>query len=166
MAVPSELTFSGLHRLDRRLSVQYSVAWYGWESLDSISVSHPDCPTNSGFKLPQGQCLTESVNAKDSWKLAFAVNYKLNDVMWLRSGTSTEKSTESATFSIPFDKRTNFSFGLSYYASRTLSFDIGLTYAKYETTRIKDQVGQDSFDISTEGNSTMIGFQLNYKLIE
>ncbi len=166
MAIPSELTFSGLHLLDQRLSVQYSFAWYGWESLNSISVSHPDCPANSGFNLPQGQCLTESVNAEDSWKVAFAVNYKLNDVVWLRSGASTEKSTESATFSIPFDKKTNFSVGLSYYASNSLSFDIGLTYVKYETTRIKDTVGQDSFDISTEGNSTILGFQLNYQLIE
>ncbi len=166
MTVPSELTFSGLHQLDRRLSIQYSLAWYEWESLDSISISHPDCPANPGFNLPQGQCLIESVNAEDSWKIAFAVNYKLNDVVWLRSGTSTEKSTESATFSIPFDKKTNFSIGLSYYASRSLSFDIGLTYAKYETTRIKDTVGQDSFDVSTEGNSTMLGFQLNYQLID
>lgn len=166
MAVPSELTLSAVHQLDQRLSVQYSLAWHGWESLDNIAVSHPDCPANPGFNLPQGQCLIESVNAEDSWKIAFAVSYKLNDVLLLHSGASTEKSTESATFSIPFDKKTNFSFGLSYYASRTLSFDIGLTYAKYEATRIKDTVGLDAFDISAEGNSTMLGLQLNYQLID
>jgi len=166
MAVPSELTFSGVHQLDQRLSIQYSLAWYGWENLDSISVSDPNCPANSSFNLPQGQCLSESINAEDSMKLAFAVNYKLNDVIWLRSGASTETSTESASFSMPFDKKTSFSFGLSYYASRSLSFDIGLTYAKYESTRIKDTIGLDSFDVSTEGNSTMLGLQLNYLLID
>ncbi|MDX2320198.1 MAG: outer membrane protein transport protein [Moritella sp.] len=166
MAVPSELTLSGVHQLDQRLAIQYSFAWYDWQNLDEISVSHPDCPANAGFNLPQGQCLLESVNAEDSWKFAFAVSYKLNDVILLRSGASTEKSAESATFSVPFDKKTNFSVGLSYYASRTLSFDIGLTYAKYETTRIEDSVGQDTFDVSAEGNSSMLGLQLNYQLIE
>jgi len=166
MTVPSELTLSAVHQLDQRLSVQYSLAWYDWANLDSVSVSHPDCPANSNFNLPQGQCLTEAVNAEESWKLAFAVNYKLNDVIWLRSGASTEKSSESATFSIPFDKKTNFSFGFSYYASRALSFDIGLTYAKYEITRIEDTVGLNDFNIKTQGNSTMLGLQLNYQLID
>lgn len=166
MAIPSELNLAAVHKLDQRLSIQYSLAWYGWENLDSISVTHPDCPANAGFNLPQGQCLSEPVNAEDSWKVAFAINYKLNDVLWLRSGASTEKSTESATFAIPFDKTTSFSFGMSYYASRALSFDIGLTYAKYESSRIKDTIGLDSFDVSTEGNSTMLGFQINYQLIE
>ncbi|WP_043994820.1 OmpP1/FadL family transporter [Moritella sp. PE36] len=166
MAVPSELTLSGFHQLDPRLAVQYSLAWYGWENLDYISVSHPDCPANLDFNLPQGQCLIESVTAEDSWKIAFAVSYKLSDVILLRSGASTEKATESATFAIPYDKKTNFSFGLTYYASRTLSFDIGLTYARYDTTRIKDTIGLDDFDVSTEGNSTMLGLQLNYQLID
>ncbi|PKH07998.1 OmpP1/FadL family transporter [Moritella sp. Urea-trap-13] len=166
MAVPSETTLSGVHQLDPRLAIQYSLAWYGWENLDSISVAHPDCPANAGFNLPQGQCLTESVNAEDSWKFAFAVSYKLNDVILLRGGASTEKSTESATFSIPFDQKTNFSVGLTYFASRSLSFDMGLTYARYETTRIKDTIGLDDFDVSTKGNSTMLGLQLNYQLID
>jgi long-chain fatty acid transport protein len=166
MAVPSETTLSGFHQLDPRLAIQYSLAWYGWENLDYISVSHADCPANPDFDLPQGQCLIESVNAEDSWKFAFAVSYKLNDVILLRSGASTEKATESATFSIPFDKKTNFSVGLTYFASRSLSFDMGLTYARYETSRIKDTIGLDDFDISTEGNSTMLGLQLNYQLID
>jgi len=165
MAVPSELTLSGFHQLDPRLAIQYSLAWYGWKNLDYVSVSHPNCPANLNFNLAQGQCLIEDVNAEDSWKIAFAVSYKLNDVILLRSGASTEKVTESATFSIPFDKKTNFSFGLTYFASRTLSFDMGLTYARYDTTRIKDTIGLDDFDVSTDGNSTMLGLQLNYQLI-
>jgi len=165
MAIPSELTLSGFHQLDPRLAIQYSLAWYGWNNLDYVSVSHPDCPANLNFNLAQGQCLIEDVNAEDSWKIAFAVSYKLNDVILLRSGASTEKATESATFSIPFDKKTNFSFGLTYFASRTLSFDMGLTYARYDTTRIKDTIGLDDFDVSTDGNSTMLGLQLNYQLI-
>jgi long-chain fatty acid transport protein len=165
MAVPSETTLSGFHQLDPRLSIQYSLAWYGWENLDEVSVSHPDCPANPDFNLSQGQCLTESVNAEDSWKFAFAVSYKLNDVILLRSGASTEKSTESATFAIPFDEKNNFSVGLTYFASRSLSFDMGLTYARYETTRIENTVGLDSFSVSAEGDSTMLGLQLNYQLI-
>lgn len=166
MAVPSETTLSGFHQLDPRLAIQYSLAWYGWENLDYISVAHPDCPANPNFNLSQGQCLIESVNAEDSWKMAFAISYKLNDVILLRSGASTEKATESATFSIPFDKKTHFSFGLTYFASRSLSFDMGLAYVIYDTTRIKDTIGLDDFDISSEGNTTMFGLQLNYQLID
>ncbi|GIC75805.1 OmpP1/FadL family transporter [Moritella sp. F3] len=165
MAIPSETTLSGFHQLDPRLAIQYSLAWYGWENLDTISVAHPDCPANQDFNLSQGQCLTESVNATDSWKIAFAVSYKLNDVILLRSGASTEKSTESATFAIPFDERSSFSVGLTYFASRSLSFDMGLTYARYATTRIENTVALDSFSISAEGDSTMLGLQLNYQLI-
>ena len=166
MTVPSEITLSGLHQLDSILSIQYSLAWYTWSGLDDISVSHPDCPANPDLNLTQGQCLLETVNGQDSWKMALAVSYKLNDVILLYSGASTEKTTESATFAIPFDQKSNFSAGFTYYASRKLSFDLGLTYVKYDTSRIKETLAGQDFDVSTDGNSTMLGLQLNYKLLE
>lgn len=166
MAVPSELTLSAVHQLAQPLSIQYSFAWYDWQNLNEISVSHPDCPANLELNLAQGQCLSESIHAEDSWKAAFALNYKLNDTVLLRSGIATEQTTESATIALPFDQRTNFSIGLSYYATPSLSFDVGLSYAKYQRDQIIQTIAASSFEISSQGSSTLLGLQLNYQLMD
>lgn len=166
ITIPSELVFSGLHKVDKRLTLLYSFSRYGWSEQKNTEIKNSGCNPDASFGLSQGQCLSEEVSASDSFRLAMAMNYKLNDITVMRSGLAYEQNTDSQTFANPFDQKHWFSFGFSFNVSRRLSFDIGFAYAFYEEHKQELTIASNSYQITNSGNDIVAALQLNYRFLE
>jgi long-chain fatty acid transport protein len=159
--VPEEIQLSAVHQLNSTLSIQSSLAWHNWGNLTDLSITHTDCPDNPSLNLPSGQCLKEKSNGKESWRIALAVNYQLNNAVIVRSGIATEQTSESSTIAMPFDNQNWFSLGLTYQATPKISFDMGIAYLTYEDITIAGS----NYQVKAHGSNTLLGLQLSYRLI-
>lgn len=166
ITIPSELVLSGLHKVDRRLSLLYSFSRYGWSEQKNTEIKNRGCNADATFGLDQGQCLSEEVSASDSFRLAIAMNYKLNDITVFRSGIAYEQSSDSQTFANPFDQKHWFSLGFSFTANQRLSFDIGVAYAFYEENKQELTIASNNYQITNSGNDIVAALQLNYRFLD
>lgn len=164
--VPEEMQLSAVHQLTSTLSIQSSLAWHNWHNLSDLSITHSNCPANPNLNLPPGQCLKEEMDGKESWRIALAVNYQLNNAVIIRSGVATEQTSESSTIAMPFDQQNRFSLGASYQASPNISLDVGISYLKYSAVDMMKSVADSSYQVKAHGTSALFGLQLNYRLLE
>ncbi len=157
IGLPSIAEFSGYHALTDQFSVQYSVMYIGWESMDNLT-----------FELANGGEYVKDYNWDNSWRFNIGGTYVLNESVTLRTGIAVDRSPiaeENRIISIPDSNRIWYSLGATYALNENASIDLGLTYLDGEKTSVTEE--QEALGLTMEADTKttawITGLQVNYR---
>jgi long-chain fatty acid transport protein len=120
MTMPQAVMFSAYHELTKRLAVMGNLGWQDWSQFGKVDVQVAAEDTTS---------LTVDRNYKDTWHVAFGVQYRVVDSWLLSTGIAYDSSMvddEDRTPDLPSGAAWRFGLGARYDWSQQLA--LGLSY--------------------------------------
>jgi long-chain fatty acid transport protein len=157
LELPATAEFSGVHLLDDKWTVNYSIVWTQWSSFQSLEafVSSVDTPVFS-----------KEENFSNSFRYALGGSYQLNKNIKLRAGfayDATPTDSNHLSISIPDSNRKWLSTGASYKVDNTSSVDMGLTFIKGQERTFNeiDNLGSQ-WAFRSQGDALIFSAQYNH----
>lgn len=166
LKTPDNLSVALSHQVNDRLQLLADYTWTGWSSVKTLPVIH----AASG-----AQVNSLSYNFKDTWRIGFGGNYRLNEQWLLRAGIAYDKSPVSSdadrTMTVPDSDRTWLSIGAKWNLSKAGSLDIGYSHIFFKdasTARVVTYTGaQAPFSHTVRGDFDtsvdLLSLQYNHK---
>lgn len=157
LELPAIAEFSGVHLIDRKWTVNYSVVWTQWSSFEFLEafVSSSDTPV-----------FAKEENFSNSFRYALGGSYQLDKNIKLRAGfayDATPTDSNHLSISIPDSNRKWLSAGATYTVDRTSSVDMGLSIVKGEerTFSETDNLGSQ-WAFRSQGDALIFSAQYNH----
>lgn len=155
--LPAIAEFSGVHLIDTKWTVNYSIVWTQWSSFQSLDafVSSSDTPVFS-----------KQENFSNSFRYAMGTSYQLDKNIKVRAGVAydaTPTDSNHLSISIPDSNRTWVSIGASYSLNKTATIDMGLSLINGEETAFNetDNLGSQ-WAFRSQGDALIFSGQYNY----
>lgn len=127
LKMPDNFSVALSHQVNDRLQLLADYTWTGWSTVKSLPVVH----AATGVQVN-----SLSYNFKDTWRVGFGGNYRLNEQWLLRFGIAYDKtpvpSDADRTMTLPDADRTWLSFGAKWNLNKEGSLDIGYTHIFFE----------------------------------
>lgn len=161
LTTPEVLNMSYFHQLGR-LSLQGDFSWSRWSRFDQLEVKSDNATIQSLAAEPQ------QYNWTESYRIAFGGDYKLNNVLTLRSGFAFDQTPiddDDTKVDFAFDDYKALSFGLSYAMGAGATLDLAMQHTLTQERSI-DQNELDTAgahltgDVTTEVNSFALGLRM------
>lgn len=166
LKTPDNFSIALSHQMNDRLQLLADYTWTGWSTVKALPVIHAATGT---------QVTSLSYNFKDTWRVGFGGNYRLNEQWLLRAGIAFDKapvpSEADRTMTLPDSDRTWLSFGAKWNLSKEGSFDFGYTHIFFKdvsTARAVTYTGaQAAFSHMVRGDfetsADLLSVQYNHK---
>lgn len=161
LTTPETLNLSYFHQLGR-LSLQGDLSWSRWSRFDQLEVKSDNAVIQSLAAEPQ------QYNWKESYRIAFGGDYKLNQAITLRSGFAFDQTPigdDETKVDFAFDDYKALSFGMSYAMAAGTTLDMAMQHTLTQERSI-DQNELDTTgahltgDVTTEVNSFALGLRI------
>ncbi|PHR86814.1 MAG: long-chain fatty acid transporter [Moritella sp.] len=161
--LPSILEVSGYHKLTDKFALSYSWMYTTWSDFGDIvakSDNVAECTSSAGA----GICLEKKENYSNSSRYAVGGEYYLSEAVTLRAGYAFDEQGGDATMSIPDTDRSWYTAGVTYRASKSLSFDFAaaLIAGKEITFDEEIPVMGTSAEFTSSGDAYIYSAQMNY----
>ncbi len=125
------MSFSAYLQIDDQWGLMTDITRTNWSALQELRIK---------FDSGQGDSVV-TLNLQDTYRFSVGVNYKPNSSWVLRGGVALDQSpvtsTADRTPRLPDADRTWFSLGAGFQATRSLNFDLGLTYIKADSAEVR-----------------------------
>ena len=160
--LPEVAELSLWQRLTDETTLQMSVMWFGWSSLQEIAPI-----LNDGTFFP-----AEELKWDDTWRYAVGITHDLNSAWELRFGVAydqTPTNNEHRTYRIPDSDRMWYTLGASWKISPMQSLDFGYAYLNGEKVDIKQSglspniIPMETDTKLTKGNAQLFSMQYNHR---
>ncbi|RWX56716.1 porin [Photobacterium chitinilyticum] len=157
VVLPAIAEFSGYHALNNQWAVHYSIQWIQYSKFEELRGTGDQC--NPGYNGQAGVCLLKEEDYDDNARYSIGATYTLNPEWTLRAGFAFDEQAGKSTLSIPDTDRYWYSAGATYAYSKSMSFDVALTYLDgKETTFV-----EDGTSFTSSGGAIISAAQINYK---
>jgi len=157
VVLPAIAEFSGYHALNNQWAVHYSIQWIQYSKFEELRGTGDQC--NPGYNGQAGVCLLKEEDYDDNSRYSIGTTYTLNPEWTLRAGFAFDEQAGKSTLSIPDTDRYWYSAGATYAYSKSMSFDVALTYLDgKETTFV-----EDGTSFTSSGGAIISAAQINYK---
>ncbi|MGF1713850.1 outer membrane protein transport protein [Photobacterium chitinilyticum] len=157
VVLPAIAEFSGYHALNNQWAVHYSIQWIQYSKFEELRGTGDQC--NPGYNGQAGVCLLKEEDYDDNSRYSIGATYTLNPEWTLRAGFAFDEQAGKSTLSIPDTDRYWYSAGATYTYSKSMSFDVALTYLDgKETTFV-----EDGTSFTSSGGAIISAAQINYK---
>jgi long-chain fatty acid transport protein len=127
---PDIMTFSLFHKMTDKVDVMGSIVYSMWSSFKSITLYN--IPVAS---IPDNALVLQNATAiqnyRDTFRLAFGLNYKLTDKWELRGGTGWDQTPTNNTdrdIRLPDADKYALAVGAHWQPTDSWGFDIGYSY--------------------------------------
>jgi long-chain fatty acid transport protein len=139
--LPDTLVFSVAQQLNERWEMLGDLSWTGWSNVDNV-----DIVRTSGVAAGTTAQRLEA-DFRDTWRVAFGANYKLNDAWKLKFGVAYDQTPvrdkERRLVALPDTDRTWFSVGGQWKVSKTNTLDLGAAYLYMADSKIDNDQTAD-----------------------
>lgn len=157
LELPASAEFSGVHLIDTKWTLNYSILWTQWSSFQSLEAYS----TESNTLL-----LSKNENFSNSLRYAIGGSYQLDENIKLRAGfayDTTPTHSDHLSISIPDSNRKWLSAGASYKINETSSVDMGLTIIRGDEHAFSetDNLGS-SWSFRSKGDASIFSAQYNH----
>jgi len=155
LALPSVLTIGAAYSVNEKLAFALDVNYIGWKAYDTLAFDYKtNTTTLADTKLPR--CY------KNTFAFRFGGQYKVNDKLFVRAGTSislTPIKDGYVTPELPDANRVNLMAGIGYKISKCFAVDASYTFEHF--TR-KDNNIALALNGTYKTYISAIGLSLNY----
>ncbi|CED58412.1 Putative long-chain fatty acid transport protein [Moritella viscosa] len=163
--LPSILEVSGYHKLTDKFAVSYSWQYSTWSDFGDIIAESAGCDsTASGGS--KGVCLEKKEDYKDSSRYAIGGEYYLSEAVTLRAGYAFDEQAGEATLSIPDTDRQWYTAGLTYKATKALSFDLAAALVAGKKITFDERLAEadpaSTITLTSSGDAWIYSAQMNY----
>ena len=167
ITLPDVAIFSLTQKLNDRIELLGDISWTGWSSIPKVDIVRASATLNGFF--PAGSIAqTLDTDFRDTWRVAFGANYKLNNEWLLKGGIAYDqtpvKGASTRLVSLPDNDRTWFSVGAQWKQSPAVTLDVGATYLYVQDTKIdNDQTaaGRGRVTGTYEDSAWIFGVQVS-----
>lgn len=164
VTLPASFSVSVAHQVNK-FTWLADVTWTGWQSFDELRIEYdnpaqPDSVTTEDWD--------------DSMRYSLGFEYQYSDTLLLRAGMALDEtpvpSAERRTPRLPGDDRTWYSFGLTKVVSKSMSFDLAMSYLDVDEARINNEFEsalptlQHTLTGEYEAEVYIVSAQLNWDL--
>ncbi|GAC19164.1 outer membrane protein transport protein [Paraglaciecola arctica] len=158
LELPATAEFSGVHSIDTKWALNYSIVWTQWSHFESLEAYASESNT---------LLFSKKENFSNSFRYALGGSYQLDKNIKLRAGfayDATPTDSNHLSISIPDSNRKWLSAGASYKVDKTSSVDMGLSIIKGDehTFDETDNLGS-IWTFSSKGDALIFSAQYNYK---
>ncbi|GIC78307.1 OmpP1/FadL family transporter [Moritella sp. F3] len=156
--LPAILELSGYHKLTNQLAVSYSWQYTTWSDFGDI-VAHD---------LDGKEVLKKEENFNNSSRYSIGTEYYATENLTLRAGYAYDEQAADPTLSIPDSDRQWYTAGMTYKATKSLSFDLAAAFVAGKEVTFDEVIpGADpSLDrtktFTSNGDAWLYSAQLNY----
>ena len=160
ITLPAIAELSGFHKLTDTFAVHYSAMWTQWSVLEELKATSSDCGVNVGFG--DGVCFQKDLHYSDSMRYAVGATAYVSESITLRAGYAYDQQAGEAIVGMPDTDRQQFSAGVSYAVSETMSFDLGAAYIMGEEvsfTELSIPTGEQEF--TSTATAIIVSAQMN-----
>jgi len=157
LELPAIAEFSGVHLIDNKWTLNYSVVWTQWSSFQTLEAFVPSSDT---------AVFSKQENFSNSFRYALGGSYQLDKNIKLRAGfayDATPTDSDHLSISIPDSNRKWLSAGASYTVNKTSSVDMGLSIIKGSERSFTetDNLGSQ-WAFSSKGDALIFSAQYNH----
>ncbi|CAM3020590.1 OmpP1/FadL family transporter [Moritella viscosa] len=154
--LPSILEVSGYHKLTDKFAVSYSWQYSTWSDFGDIVAKSEGCAG--------GVCLEKKEDYSNSSRYAIGGEYYLSEAVTLRAGYAFDEQAGEATLSIPDTDRQWYTAGLTYKATKALSFDLAAALVAGKEITFKEELsaGVPEVTFKSSGDAWIYSAQMNY----
>ena len=157
--VPDTFIISAMQQLSPKWTMLGDISWTGWSSLESLEV----------FRTGGALLSTETLEWRDTWRIALGANYRYSDKVGLKFGVAYDQSpveTQHRLARLPDANRLWLSLGSQYRVGSALVVDVGYAHLFINDPKI-DADGDDAAANghlvgSYEASVDILGVQLTY----
>ena len=153
--LPAILELSGYHKLTDKFAVSYSWQYTTWSDFGNIVAVDVD----------GNEVLRKDENFNNSSRYSVGSEYYATENLTLRAGYAFDEQAADPTLSIPDSDRQWYTAGMTYKATKSLSFDLAAAFvAGKEVTFTEDiplELGKDK-TFTSNGDAWLYSAQLNY----
>lgn len=165
ISMPGQITFSGMHQVNSKLSFTSTVAYVQWNIVKEIALNNVAGAKGDAtpVKVPE--------NFKNTWRLAAGAKYKVSDKVNLRAGLGfdqTPTNNVDRNLRLPDSDRIAVAVGGHYQATKTVGLDIGWTHLFLKNTAINNTatVGANTTTVvaGVKARADLFGAQLTWQI--
>uniref|UniRef100_A0A7V6CDC5 Membrane protein involved in aromatic hydrocarbon degradation n=1 Tax=Thermodesulfobacterium geofontis TaxID=1295609 RepID=A0A7V6CDC5_9BACT len=160
--LPPMLSFSGLHKINKKWTILADVTWTGWSRFEELRIKYNT--------LIIGDTVI-TTKWEDAFRYSLGLTYQPNSKWTFRTGIAYDETPISSdkyrTPRIPDTDRFWIALGLGYNFSENAKFDLGYVHIFFKKSHIdKDPVGEDLLRGGLKGyyrgHVDIISVQLRY----
>lgn len=133
VTLPASFSVSLAHRVGK-ITWLADATWTGWSSFDELRIE---------FDNPNQPDAVTTEDWDDTMRYSFGFDYQYSDKLVLRAGLALDEtpvpSAERRTPRLPGNDREWISFGLTYIATKQLTFDFGYSHLFIDDAKIDNE---------------------------
>lgn len=163
--MPDQLTFSGTHRYNSKVTLMGTAAYVRWSVIPSITMRNV---VSTGGALIN---VTLPENFRNTFRVAGGVKYDYSQKVQLRMGLGYDQSPVNNTdrnLRLPDDDRIALAIGGHYQATKNVGIDVGWTHLFIKDTNINGTTtaGTSTSNVvaGVKSSADLFGAQLTWKL--
>lgn len=159
--LPDTAILSIAHQLNARWLLLGDISWTGWSSIQSLDIQ------NSGNPAVPSDSL--DLKFRDTWRIAFGANYRVNERWTLKGGVAWDQSPiRNANYrptSLPDKDRYWVSVGAQYAVSKRTQIDIGYTHLFLSDTDMDNATDPAKGVVrgSYDSQANIVGIQVSHR---
>lgn len=163
--MPDQVTFSGTHRYNSKVTLMGTAAYVRWSVIPSITMRNV---VSTGGALVN---VTLPENFRNTFRVAGGVKYDYSQKVQLRMGLGYDQSPVNNTdrnLRLPDDDRIALAIGGHYQATQNVGIDVGWTHLFIKDTNINGTTtaGTSTSNVvaGVKSSADLFGAQLTWKL--
>ena len=157
--LPDVVVVSAVQQLSDKWTMLGDISWTGWSSVESLDI----------FRSNGTLLSSETLEWRDTWRLALGANYRYSDKVLLKFGAAYDQSpvtTEHRLARLPDTNRAWLSIGSQYMLSRDTVIDVGYAHLFVSDPKIDadggDPAANGNLVGSYEVSVDILGVQLTH----
>lgn len=153
--LPAILELSGYHKLTDKFAVSYSWQYITWSDFGNIEAYDTD----------GNLVLEKKEDFSNSSRYSIGTEYYVSESITLRAGYAYDEQAAEATLSIPDSDRQWYTAGMTYTASKSLSFDFGAAFVAGKEVTFEEEIPgilPTDKTFTSKGDAWLYSAQLNY----
>jgi long-chain fatty acid transport protein len=164
ITLPAIAELAAYHKLTDTFAVHYSAMWTQWSALEELKAVSSDCQGTGNIINPfeNGVCFQKDLHYSDSMRYAVGATAYVSESVTLRMGYAYDEQAGEAVVVMPDTSRQQFSAGISYAVTESMSFDLGAAYIMgEEITYTENSELGDNEEFTSTGTAWLVSAQAN-----
>ncbi len=158
MELPSSINFGIEQRINDKWTVMMDIAWTEWSVMDELVVDFDN-------KILTSSGESKAMKWKDTWRFALGAEYKVNEKLTWRIGTSYDKNPaqdEYRNLKLPDMDRFWFSTGIGYKFNEKVRCDLAYTHLFMDTKSFEEKTAGGVVRGKSKSQADIYSFSVTY----
>lgn len=165
ISMPAQITVSGIHQLNSKLTLNSTLAFTQWSVFENIALH------NVVGAIGEPMNVVVSENFRNTWRIAAGMKYQYSDKIKVRMGLGFDQSpanNQDRNLRLPDADRIALAAGAHYQVTSSLGFDFGWTHLFVQNTTVDNNtISADNtvyVNAAVKTSVDLLGAQVTWKI--